>query len=540
MHPIFYNYDVVAHVCMSVVNDAEEEDVDFRRRLEMEADVRKWLVNWALVCKWFCSPALDALWWRLDNLVPLLRLLPCFTPMQVQQKDETKSETIYLLKGEPTSLQWAIFQSYAKRVRVLNFPKQAAVTPHIVSQLSKWNKGEPLLPGLKELTWLPASPTDTSALALGASQLELLHIVLDCIELPDEIRWLPMRERVDYLRDPSTRTVGDRDMEKLLGTYAEQTLRLRTLELTTHIHPLCLAPPLARFKGLEHLYMRDVSIDVDLLRTISTLRGLETLFINFQPVHGHVRPQPIEGFPHLVQLELCARAENMAFFFDIVNPLEQLASLALDYPNGVPENSVSYRAPIERLHARGHARKLVSVTLEISTRWRTQHETIGDLVRPLLAIRTLERVAVNATRSEYQVTEENLERMARAWPRLTRLLVRWASRGARAQGAATPPLRALAHFEKHCPALNGLILSHIDVGAPLPEPPVRPGTHGLEILAALESYPIQDPKMVARYVFYLFPRVLMTVPGPQPAACRMETRVAVGSAVENCLESQAG
>ncbi|RPD58052.1 hypothetical protein L226DRAFT_573310 [Lentinus tigrinus ALCF2SS1-7] len=68
-------------------------------------------------------------------------------------------------------------------------------------------------------------------------------------------------------------------------------------------------------------------------------------------------------------------------------------------------------------------------------------KTMGDLVQPLLQWPTLERAVVNATRSEYQVTEGDIERMARAWPKLTRLALRWNARASRAAGGAVPPLK---------------------------------------------------------------------------------------------------
>ncbi|KAI0712815.1 hypothetical protein C8T65DRAFT_717938 [Cerioporus squamosus] len=503
MHRALTHIDVLCHLLMYPVYEAEDEETDFAHRLELEADNRIMLLRCALACKQFRDPALDALWWRLDNLVPLLRLLPCFVPTKVQRKgaaQRSKDDTLYILKGEPSRDDWTRFQRYARRVRVLNYPQQAAVKPHIVAQLAKWNDGAPLLPGLKELTWRPGSPTDTAALLLGTRTLELLHLVLDCIELDDELQWLPYYEKMKALRDPTTRTSGDRSVERLLRTVAERTPRLRTLDLTTPVHPLCLTP-IAAFTRIEHLSLRDTALDVDLLRSLSTLGELESLAINFLPVYDRdatAKRAPIHGFRLLSSLTLVARANDMTLFFDLVDPLEHLTSLNLEYPNDVPATSQTYREPLERMRNRGHAPQLASLSLEIMTRWRTR-ETMGDLVRPLLRWPTLQRVVVNAERSEYQVTEDDLERMACAWPGLNRLFLRWNARGSRAAGGAVPPLRALAHFAAHCPSLSELVLSYIDTDGPLPEPPKSLVRHRLKILSPLESYPVKDPKMVARY-----------------------------------------
>lgn len=42
------------------------------------AAVRSALANAALVCRQFAEPALNVLWCALDNLIPLLRLVPGF------------------------------------------------------------------------------------------------------------------------------------------------------------------------------------------------------------------------------------------------------------------------------------------------------------------------------------------------------------------------------------------------------------------------------------------------------------------------------
>lgn len=78
--------DVLSHLFMTMVDGVEEADVDFAQRLEMEAELRSTLLRCSLVCRTFCDPALSALWWRLDDLVPLLRLLSCFVPTKVKRK----------------------------------------------------------------------------------------------------------------------------------------------------------------------------------------------------------------------------------------------------------------------------------------------------------------------------------------------------------------------------------------------------------------------------------------------------------------------
>ncbi|KAI0359494.1 hypothetical protein OH77DRAFT_1472733 [Trametes cingulata] len=515
MHRALSNPDVLSHLFLKMVQDLEEnDDIGFAQRLQLEAELRATLLRCALVCRAFCDPALTALWWRLDNLVPLLRLLSCFVPTKVKRNtsgEGPRDETLYLLKGELCPKEWERFCHYARRVRVFNHPKNASVTPHIVSQLSKWNNGAPLLPGMKDLTWLPASPTDTSALLLGTESLESLHIVLDCIELPDEYQWISRHEKMELLRDPLSRNTGDKQIEKMLVTYSECTPRLKTLELPISVHPLCLAP-VARFTHLTALHLPETPFDARLIRDIaSNLKILETLMIDVL-LTPYEPDASIVGFRHLSTLDVTGSATDLTRLFKMINPLRELRALVLTFPNGIPELTQTYRRPLEVLKECGHAPALASCKLSISTRWNTS-DTVAQLLEPLLSFPTLEHVSLQAGLCGYQVTEGDLERMARAWPKLESLALKWNAKA----GGTTPPLRALAHFAQHCPDLRTLILSHIDTYAPLPPEPYKVRPHGLLHIFTLHSYRVKDPKAIGKYVSALFPNILVAVPDPRPS-----------------------
>ncbi|KAI0761030.1 hypothetical protein BD413DRAFT_681317 [Trametes elegans] len=134
MHPALQRADVLSRLFMILVEEVEDADVELSEKIELKAAVRSTLCRCALVCRTFTDPALTTLWQQ-----------SAFNP---------NDNTLYLLKGELSRNEWERFRHYTKRVRILNFPKHP------------WNSGAPLLPGLKELTWLPASPTDISGLPL--------------------------------------------------------------------------------------------------------------------------------------------------------------------------------------------------------------------------------------------------------------------------------------------------------------------------------------------------------------------------------------
>ena len=149
----------------------------------------------------------------------------------------------------------------------------------------------------------------------------------------------------------------------------------------------------------------------------------------------------------------------MSLFFAMLNPLEALAA---------PEPLYTYRHPLEVIRARGHALRLARITLDITTRWRS-NETLEELVQPLLAahFRGLTNVAVGGSYRGHRLPSSDLECMARVWPKIERLYLNWSVRDSMDPTTSTPPVGALAHCARHYPALRTLVrLARIDATAP--------------------------------------------------------------------------
>ncbi|KAJ7469586.1 hypothetical protein FB451DRAFT_1559972 [Mycena latifolia] len=93
----------------------------------------------ALTCKGFSLSAVRTLWRRLDNFLPLLRLLPSF-----ELRDD-----IYNLRGIVADAEWAVFDRYAAYVREIVYvdaPRNRSVNSLVYVRLAMHKL--PLLPNL--------------------------------------------------------------------------------------------------------------------------------------------------------------------------------------------------------------------------------------------------------------------------------------------------------------------------------------------------------------------------------------------------------
>ena len=78
--PPFHCYDILEQIFMHLAQDPEDLiDADDSQTLN-----RSTLLNAALCCKTFLQPALDALWWTIDDIANLFLLLPAFKEFELE------------------------------------------------------------------------------------------------------------------------------------------------------------------------------------------------------------------------------------------------------------------------------------------------------------------------------------------------------------------------------------------------------------------------------------------------------------------------
>ncbi|KAK7040552.1 hypothetical protein R3P38DRAFT_2694163 [Favolaschia claudopus] len=114
------------------------------------------LLQVALTCRAFSPSAIKFLWRALNNLLPLLQLLPSFT----------KRNGTYYLLGAITPHDWDRFDCYAAHVQQIHHERiyNAAIEPSVFLQLAI--RKAPILPNLRRMKYMSASGRPLSEVLL--------------------------------------------------------------------------------------------------------------------------------------------------------------------------------------------------------------------------------------------------------------------------------------------------------------------------------------------------------------------------------------
>ncbi|KAJ3496544.1 hypothetical protein NLJ89_g10470 [Agrocybe chaxingu] len=129
------------------------------------------LLHAALTCRSFYEPALDKLWWHIDAIGNLLRLISAFT----RAPDENDS-FIYYLSGPIKSSDWDVIDKYAKRVRSLYFTESEGVDASVYLHLMRSRPNVRLFPYLQDLC--ANLESGTALMLIHTSSLRRIHLGL--------------------------------------------------------------------------------------------------------------------------------------------------------------------------------------------------------------------------------------------------------------------------------------------------------------------------------------------------------------------------
>lgn len=80
------------------------------------------------------------------------------------------------MQGDVCPIEWKRFRQYAKRVRSLRHHHQDAIDPSVLSFLSYYQQGGPILPQLRKLHWVQRSGDDVTVFPLVAPSLRDLFL----------------------------------------------------------------------------------------------------------------------------------------------------------------------------------------------------------------------------------------------------------------------------------------------------------------------------------------------------------------------------
>ncbi|KAI0718171.1 hypothetical protein C8T65DRAFT_737409 [Cerioporus squamosus] len=344
---------------------------------------RRTLARSARVCKAFHRPAIRVLWQRLEDLIPLFRILPSFA----QVGPDGSGGEVFMLSSEVSPEEWDRLKLHASCVASLgNLPPSRrggpstgrVIAPAAWAYIARLNAGKPLLPHLLQLTWerirgdqkqdeLSSVRLMVSTALSGAPDLRVLHVN---VGTPRMAVVVPLVGRLEKLRKLSLANCkADADALRVAAGKGLTFLYLHEVDL-----PDAVEPPFCGFTRLEMLV-----IDVH-----PTTNRMHEVFSS-----PHLVDLRIEYYPAVTQGTFLRSCELWARCFPALRRVECSFEGVLVVP---PESAAAH---------------VVS--------------SITHVLKHLLPLSTITHLVVNYPEGEFTVDDTDIDNLTQAWPNLAAL-----------------------------------------------------------------------------------------------------------------------
>ncbi|EIW80828.1 hypothetical protein CONPUDRAFT_166219 [Coniophora puteana RWD-64-598 SS2] len=405
----------------------------------------------ARTCKTFKDPALNIIWAGRIGLGELAHVLP--------RHALVLNDHYYVVDINPLMItrdDWSHLYTYTSRVRDLHLDVGAAPCGFALTTILASPPPTICPCAFPKLRRLIVGDSDTPFGFLLTDGLEDLDLCLSTSMDDSQVaallyNSLPKLRRFKLsLSDPDLDLEGDNDGE---------------LFQAAHVQLMQVIGSFSQRRGLEVLDCPP--LDVDALRLVGAMRGLRELVLNntisATLIHllkmAQVYPQPKLEFANLHSIELRVETlEDGIVFLQVMDRLPRDIVVFLESPS---------------LHDLKH---FFSTLLEFGDKeikrvfsLRVIDEDIlnadlspvnVDTLRPLTSFASLERLVLNL-HLPFSLTDADIERFARAWPKLHTFEINWGAGWGKSPLITATGLIALA---RHCPRLASLTLP-IDASA---------------------------------------------------------------------------
>ncbi|KDQ57781.1 hypothetical protein JAAARDRAFT_58363 [Jaapia argillacea MUCL 33604] len=449
------------------------------------------LARLARCCRRFMDPTLDVLWSRLEDMRPLLDLIPA---LRVVIRSNEYGEEIdnYLFLGSLDEEEWYRFDFYGKRVRSLSYHHEGRVDCRIYSQLAEYRL-TPMLPNLQHLHWQHDIVVDILDAAFVAEITPFLTPSLKTVSIGTSFE-----EFADWALPVDTHP-----LQLFLDMLPRRCPLTQTLSLSGTMPDVGLTS-FGKYKHLQVLDLDGVrpemtSIDGDTLDGLADLMFLHTisgLRIVEEEVVEDASTKP--GFPSLHHLSL-AYADPAGTLL-MLNRISSKELYSFEVDNIAAGNPKTILACITRLQ------DFCDVLQEVSIRSEFAHSVarVGlPCIEAFLKFPRLQTVvlALGEGGEWPTFTAEYAEKMACAWPHLRKLTL----------PNCNFSILSLPTFASRCPSLVSLEMDTMfingDINALNAAPPV--GSHhrlrDLEVAFFSPNEEASDHVSVAVFLDRLFP-----------------------------------
>ncbi|PPQ82146.1 hypothetical protein CVT26_009091 [Gymnopilus dilepis] len=414
MHRALQTPDIVREICEHIFPFCFTDNVT-RHDLPGPSTKRD-LLNLALTCRGLSSPALDRLWWALDDLTSLFKLIPGFQTSPIG----------YLGSPLDPERDFRVFDRYAGRVRLYKSEPKETVLASSIFQISQARNGRPILPSLLYL--------DIEGGKSGLSPL-----------LSPSLLSIGMREN-----ERADLSFSKPNLWAMLNAIPGKATNLRSLAIKDNVElPKECMYAISKMENLTRLEFSSTlagtfkhQLDYDTAMALSKLRNLQYLafdgrldFQDTQNIHATDGLQDSSFFPSLRRLDLCTIAWTIPALckflqMGVFRDLQRL-KLRLGQPliYGLSRLSVNDVEAIRQLHLKWPAffRALKGCTtpnfkfLSIDNSLRQHDLTPMSAVDDLFLL-DLEELHVS-NRVFSKVVQTDLLRLVEAWPNLKSLSI---------------------------------------------------------------------------------------------------------------------
>ncbi|RPD61778.1 hypothetical protein L226DRAFT_393668 [Lentinus tigrinus ALCF2SS1-7] len=421
---------------------------------------RPTLARCARVSRSLSDPALDALWYKMSGLMPLIRLLP---RTFAELRNDNGNEATFMLRDAIDGSEWSRLLVYARRVR--KFVHCYAEGPE--DRLGKQTftalldlatlHSTTLFPRLEELSWLQFSHV-AQCLPFFSPPLRRITVYVQA-EYP---------ARHDMEAALTSRHVVPGGYGELLHTLSVLSPCLEELSLEGIELPDSLAPSVV-FSHLRTLHLGSVSTPTSVILSLcSKIPRLASLSLVLRssyrngplPLHrSHDSDGSHSEIACLSSLEVLRVAGAPCDIEDILNAVDSPSFHSITMSVTLPEYDADGWTRCSSILSARFARSLRTVRAQckrsaalIPPHARSFEEYVG----PLLTLRHIADCSISVEDpAGVTMTDADLEDMATSWPYLRTLEVRL--RGG-APAVTLPSISSLSVFAKFCPELQSLHL----------------------------------------------------------------------------------
>ncbi|KAJ8592766.1 hypothetical protein M405DRAFT_812276 [Rhizopogon salebrosus TDB-379] len=435
----------------------------------------------ACVCKQWSDIALDLIW---REVVSLPRLLNILRPRQIQGYNASD--------GLPDLRDWARFQKYANRVRILRYKQGAVPVDHyninVLNDMAMMRPKFEILPNLHTLEWLFHDVNWMKRVMLFMHQ-RVRHLV---ISVPPE----SYTAKSSFFLDVCCRMPHLHSLD-LRAPYAARVIEADVVKLLRGL------PDLEKVIFPEHYFTSIIVSELSRMKHINSMQYVHGSKQGFwEEEEDPFAPVLEEGaFPMLQELHINARLEDITRFMNTDFSPINIMSLSIDtYVEHEPEQLHMLLVTLsDRCHLLSElciSLMHVSAPLELCP----AHQITFDTLRPVLSFRNLTAFEV-FHKYPINITLEEIEELASRWPSLKSLCL---NEEPLVMSDFTLDLRALLPFARHCPNLYrlGLFMDATTVKMhPMQE--LKPFT-ALRVLCAGTSL-ARHPEAVAAFLSHICP-----------------------------------